>query len=84
MKAPPFAYVRARTLAEAFDLLEKHGAGAKLLAGGQSLLAMLNMRLSAPEMLIDISRIPELSGIRVRRQGADRRAHHARRDRALG
>jgi aerobic carbon-monoxide dehydrogenase medium subunit len=66
MKAPPFAYVRARSLAEVFDLLEKHGDHARLLAGGQSLIAALNMRLSAPELLIDISRLGELSGIRVR------------------
>ena len=71
MKAPPFAYARARSLAEAFDLLDAHGAGAKLLAGGQSLLAALNLRLSAPDILIDISRIPELTGIRV----ADGRVH---------
>ena len=65
MKAPPFAYVRAQTLVEVFELLETHGAGAKLLAGGQSLLATLNLRLSAPELLIDITRISGLSGIRI-------------------
>lgn len=66
MKAPPFAYARAKSLAEVFDLLARHGDGAKLLAGGQSLLATLNMRLSAPELLIDITRLTELSGIQVR------------------
>jgi carbon-monoxide dehydrogenase medium subunit len=66
LKAPSFAYVRARSLAEVFDLLEEHGDRAKLLAGGQSLIAALNMRLSAPELLIDISRLTELSGIQVR------------------
>lgn len=66
MKAPLFAYVRARSLAEVFDLLEKHGDRAKLLAGGQSLVATLNMRLSAPELLIDISRLDGLSGIQAR------------------
>ena len=66
MKAPPFAYARARSLAEVFDLLARHGDGAKLLAGGQSLIATLNMRLSAPQLLIDISRLTELSGIQVR------------------
>lgn len=64
MKAPPFAYVRARSLKEALGLLQKHGERAKILAGGQSLLAALNMRLAAPELLIDISRLPALSGIR--------------------
>ena len=66
MKAPPFAYARPKDLAGVFDLLEKHGEKAKLLAGGQSLIATLNMRLSAPELLIDISRLTELSGIQVR------------------
>ena len=66
MKAPPFAYARARSLAEVFDLLARHGDGAKLLAGGQSLIATLNMRLSAPQLLIDITRLTELSGIQVR------------------
>jgi len=65
LKAPPFAYARARSLAEVFDLLARHGDGAKLLAGGQSLIATLNMRLSAPQLLIDISRLTELSGIQV-------------------
>jgi carbon-monoxide dehydrogenase medium subunit len=66
LKAPPFAYVRARSLAEVFDLLARHGEGAKILAGGQSLLATLNMRLSAPDVLIDITRLSGLSGIAVR------------------
>ncbi len=66
MKAPLFAYARARSLAEVFDLLATHGDGAKLLAGGQSLIATLNMRLSAPQLLIDITRLTELSGIQVR------------------
>jgi carbon-monoxide dehydrogenase medium subunit len=66
MKAPLFAYVRARSLAEVFDLLERHGDRASLLAGGQSLLATLNMRLSSPELLIDITRLTGLSGIVMR------------------
>jgi carbon-monoxide dehydrogenase medium subunit len=65
VKAPAFAYVRAHSLAEVFRLLEKYGDRAKLLAGGQSLIATLNMRLSAPELLIDISRLRELSGIKA-------------------
>jgi carbon-monoxide dehydrogenase medium subunit len=63
MKAPSFAYARARSLDEVFGLLAVHGEGAKLLAGGQSLLASLNLRLSSPDILIDIARIPELGGI---------------------
>ena len=66
MKAPAFAYVRARSLEEALALLERHGERARLLAGGQSLIATLNMRLSSPELLIDISRLAELSGIQVK------------------
>jgi carbon-monoxide dehydrogenase medium subunit len=65
MKAPPFAYACARNLTEVFELLERHGAGAKLLAGGQSLMPALNMRLSSPQLLIDISRLQEYAGIRV-------------------
>ncbi len=69
MKAPPFAYARARSLADVFDLLERdgnHGDGAKILAGGQSLMPALNMRLSSPALLIDISRLHEHAGIQVK------------------
>src|SRR5512142_332635 len=58
-----FGYVRARTLDEALDLLdEAHDAGqeAKLIAGGQSLLPMMKLRLAAPEVLIDIGGLEEL------------------------
>jgi aerobic carbon-monoxide dehydrogenase medium subunit len=65
MKAPPFAYVRARNLTEVFELLEQHGDAAKILAGGQSLMPTLNMRLSSPALLIDISRLQAHAGIRV-------------------
>lgn len=63
MKPAPFAYARAETLEQALSLLAEHGDEAKILAGGQSLMATLNMRLSAPEILIDINRIPGLAGI---------------------
>ena len=63
MKAPPFSYVRAATLAEAFQLWRDAGPEARLLAGGQSLLASLAFRLSEPGALIDISRVRELRGI---------------------
>jgi carbon-monoxide dehydrogenase medium subunit len=62
VKAPSFAYAKPRSLAETFDLLERHGEGARLLAGGQSLIPSLNMRLSSPGILIDITGLP-LSGI---------------------
>jgi carbon-monoxide dehydrogenase medium subunit len=61
VKPAPFAYAKARTLQEASDLLGK--GDAKLLAGGQSLIATLNMRLSAPALLVDINGIGGLSGI---------------------
>ena len=63
MKPAPFSYARASTLDEALGLLAEHGENARLLAGGQSLMATLNMRLSAPEILIDINRIDGLAGI---------------------
>ena len=63
MKPAPFAYVRADTLDDAFQLLDQHGDGARVLAGGQSLMATLNMRLSAPEVLVDIGRVAGLAGI---------------------
>lgn len=63
MKPAPFAYAKARTLDETIALLGQHGDGAKLLAGGQSLIATLNMRLSAPSLLIDINGIAGLDGI---------------------
>ncbi len=63
MKAPPFAYVRATSLTDAFNLWRDAGPEAKLLAGGQSLLATLAFRLSEPSTLVDISRVGELRGI---------------------
>lgn len=65
MKAPSFAYARPRSLEEALGLLERHGERARVLAGGQSLLATLNLRLSAPELLVDIGALPGLSGVKV-------------------
>jgi len=68
VKAPQFDYAKPASLAEAFDLLERHGDEAKLLAGGQTLMATLNMRLSQPGILIDITglaNLAALSGIRA-------------------
>jgi len=65
VKPAPFAYAKARTLDDAIALLGQHGDGARLLAGGQSLIATLNMRLSAPSLLIDINGISGLDGISV-------------------
>lgn len=61
-----FAYARAATLAHAFELLEQareSGEEAKLLAGGQSLLPLMKLRLAAPQLLIDIADIADLKGI---------------------
>ncbi|MBE7941293.1 MULTISPECIES: xanthine dehydrogenase family protein subunit M [Ramlibacter] len=66
MKAPPFDYVKASSLAEALDLLARHGDDARILAGGQTLLATLNMRLSEPTLLIDITGLADLRGIQRR------------------
>jgi carbon-monoxide dehydrogenase medium subunit len=63
MKAPAVDYVRPRSLAEATDLLAKHRGEARVLAGGQSLVAMMNLRIASPGLLIDISRLPELSSV---------------------
>jgi aerobic carbon-monoxide dehydrogenase medium subunit len=63
VKPAPFAYTKAKTLKEAVTLLAKHKDDARLLAGGQSLIATLNMRLSAPDLLIDINGIKNLNGI---------------------
>jgi len=60
MKAPPVDYVRPRSLTEALDLLTKAGAEGRVIAGGQSLVAMMNLRLASPGLLIDIARLPEL------------------------
>lgn len=65
MKAPAFAYARPQSLAETFELLERYGEDARLLAGGQSLIATLNMRLAAPRVLVDINGLPQLAGIKV-------------------
>ena len=63
MKPAPFAYARASSLEDALALLAEYGDRAKRLAGGQSLMATLNMRLSAPEILVDLNRVAGLSGI---------------------
>jgi 2-furoyl-CoA dehydrogenase FAD binding subunit len=63
MKPHPFDYVRADNVEEALHLLARHGDAARILAGGQSLIAMLNLRLLEPRMLIDISRIAALGEI---------------------
>ncbi len=60
-----FRYVAARSVEEAIELLTKYGEDAKLLAGGHSLLPAMKLRLAAPRYLIDIGRLPGLSGVRI-------------------
>lgn len=64
MFAPEFQYHRASSVAEAGRLLTEH-PGAKVLAGGHSLIPILKLRLAAPAVVIDIGRIPEMKGISV-------------------
>lgn len=60
MKPPAFDYLRAESLEEALDAMAEYGDDATIIAGGQSLMAMLNMRLLAPEILVDIHGIGDL------------------------
>ncbi len=64
MKAPDFDYVKVASLDEAFEQLARLGDAAQILAGGQSLMAMLNLRVASPGCLIDIGAIPGLRDIR--------------------
>ncbi|MGC2525879.1 MAG: FAD binding domain-containing protein, partial [Stellaceae bacterium] len=61
MKAAAFDYVRPQTLGEAVALLAKSAGEARVVAGGQSLLALMNLRLASPALLVDIARLPELA-----------------------
>jgi aerobic carbon-monoxide dehydrogenase medium subunit len=65
MKPPRFDYVLPRSLDEALGILAQHGDQAKVLAGGQSLVPLLNFRLVRPTYLVDLNEIPGLDGIRV-------------------
>src|SRR5437870_13628197 len=65
MKPAAFAYAKAFSLDHAIELLGGASAEARVLAGGQSLIATLNMRLPSPDLLIDINAAPGLDGIAV-------------------
>jgi 2-furoyl-CoA dehydrogenase FAD binding subunit len=65
LKPAPFDYLRPDSVAEAVDALARYGDDARVLAGGQTLMAMLNLRLIEPAVLVDISRLRELGSIRV-------------------
>jgi len=64
MKPAAFDYYAPTTVDDVMALLKRHGSDARLLAGGQTLLPMMNFRLAAPEIIIDLNRIPELAFIR--------------------
>jgi len=69
MKPAPFMYVAPSTVAEAIALLVEHGETAKLLAGGQSLVPMMNFRLARPEYIVDLNRVPGLDYVREQNGG---------------
>jgi aerobic carbon-monoxide dehydrogenase medium subunit len=71
MYPAPFEYVCATSLAEAARLLDERPEDAKLLAGGQSLIPLLKLRLAAPQLLLDITRLLELKGIREADDGIE-------------
>ena len=87
MKSAPFEYARAASLAEACELLARHGDSAKLIAGGQSLVPMMAMRLVRPTFLVDINEIAELKFVSfedgLARTGACTRQCVVERDDAL-
>jgi aerobic carbon-monoxide dehydrogenase medium subunit len=66
MKASAFSYARATSVVDALGLLVAHGDKAKVLAGGQSLMPAMNLRLISPEFVVDIGELTELRGITVR------------------
>jgi carbon-monoxide dehydrogenase medium subunit len=64
MKPPPFEYYRGTTVEEAVALLGQYGSDAKVLAGGQSLLPMMKLRLARPRVLVDLHRVRDLAYVR--------------------
>lgn len=69
MKPPIFEYVAVKSMAEALAELARHGEDAKILAGGQSLMPILNMRLATPRRLVDLNRIAEMAFVEEREGG---------------
>ncbi|NIM93470.1 MAG: xanthine dehydrogenase family protein subunit M [Anaerolineales bacterium] len=69
MKPPPFEYVAPNSLEEALQILTEHGDGAKVLAGGQSLVPAMNFRMVQPTLLVDLNGIEELNYIRHEQNG---------------
>lgn len=70
MKPPPFDYETARSLDEALDVLARRGGEAKVLAGGQSLIPVMNFRLARPAVLVDLNPVSELDFVRESGDGA--------------
>src|SRR5574341_572878 len=87
MKPAPFKYFSPPSITAALDLLEQHGADAKILAGGQSLVPVMNFRLARPGVLIDLNRVNHLFYIEERDHsvaiGAMTRQRTVERDRAV-
>ncbi|MCK4490867.1 MAG: FAD binding domain-containing protein, partial [Anaerolineales bacterium] len=69
MKPAPFKYYAPKTVPEVLSILKEHGYDAKVLAGGQSLVPMMNFRLVQPAVLVDINNIPDLSYIKTHEKG---------------
>jgi carbon-monoxide dehydrogenase medium subunit len=63
MKPAAVDYVRARSLAEALQLLARPNVDARVMAGGQSLVAMMNLRIASPDLVVDIARLSELGAV---------------------
>jgi aerobic carbon-monoxide dehydrogenase medium subunit len=80
VKPPPFDYARPETLAEVVDLRAQHSGDSVLLAGGQSLLPLLNFRLARPSLVIDLGSVPELAYIEERDGGIAVGAMNRQRD----
>jgi carbon-monoxide dehydrogenase medium subunit len=87
VKPARFAYARAGSVEDALALLEQHGDEARVLAGGQSLVPLMNFRLARPSALVDIGRLSELAYVRRDnghvRVGAVTRQHEVERDPAI-
>src|SRR5262245_6953354 len=65
MKPPRFSYAAPETLDHALALLQEHGTSAAVLAGGQSLVPLLNLRVARPDVVIDLNRVPGLAPVEV-------------------
>ena len=69
MKPAPFKYIAPSTLKEALDIMTQHGYDDKLLAGGQSLVPVMNFRLTQPAIIVDLNKVSELSQFRKTERG---------------